>query len=85
MSLLPTYAANAQPAKKTTMEGTSIVMHDDVWSRIVPYDDSETLAALVCAGKTTCDAAVFRDVTDGSLSLVPTIERHFVEFAKNDS
>ena len=32
----------------------------------------------------TCDAAVYRDVADGSISLAPTTESHFVEFAKKD-
>ena len=32
----------------------------------------------------TRDAAVFRDVANGSFSLMPTIELHLVEFAKKD-
>ena len=59
-------------------------MHDDVWSRIVAYVDSETLPALSCGGKMTRDAAVFRDVANGHFSLPPTMERHFVELAKKD-
>ena len=51
----------------------------------MPYVDSETLPAVACACKTTDDAAVFRDVADGSFSLMPTIERHLVKFAKRDS
>ena len=47
----------------------------------MPYVDSETLA---CAGETTCAAAVFRDVEDGSFSLMSTTERHFVELVKKD-
>ena len=48
------------------------------------FVDAETLPALACAGKTTRDAAVFRDVADGSFSLVPTMELHLVELAKKD-
>ena len=76
-------ATNVQPAKKTK-KGSTIVLPDDAWSRIVPYDDSKTLPALACACKTTRDAAVFRDVADSSFSLMPTTEHHFVELAKKD-
>ena len=51
----------------------------------MPYVDSETVPALVCNSKTTHIAAVFRDVADGSFSLVPTTEHHVVEFVKKDS
>ena len=50
----------------------------------MPYVDNETLPALACASKTTRDAAVFKDVADGSFSLMPTTERHFIELAKKD-
>ena len=50
----------------------------------MPYVDSETLPALAYASKTTHDTAVFRDVADSSFSLLPTTERHFIEFAEND-
>ena len=50
----------------------------------MPYVDSETLPALACAGKTTRDAAVVRDVAKDSFSLMPTMERYFVEFAEKD-
>ena len=56
-----------RPAKKAK-KGTTIVLLDELWSRIVPYVDSETLMALACAGKTTRDAAVFRKCADGSFS-----------------
>ena len=72
----------AQHVKKTK-NGTIIVLHDDVWSSIVPYIDSETLPALMCGGKRTCDA-VLRDVADGHFSLMRRTERHFVELAKKD-
>ena len=77
----PIDAANAQLVKKTKMS-TSIFLPDDALSRIGPYVDSETLPALSCAGATTHDTAVFRDVANGSFSLMLTTERHFVEFAK---
>ena len=51
----------------------------------MPYVNSETLQALACASKTTRDAAVFREVADGSFSLMPTTERHLVALAKKDS
>ena len=51
----------------------------------MPYVDGGTLPALACAGKTTRDAAVFRDVANGHFSPMPTTERHLVEFAKEDS
>ena len=73
----------AQPAKKIK-KSTTIDLPDDVWSRIVSYVDSETLPALASTSKTSRDAAVFRDVANGSFSLTPTTERHFVEFAKKD-
>ena len=63
---------------------TFIILHDDVWSHIVSFIDAETLPALACAGKTTRDAAVFRDVANGSFSLMLTTELHLVEFAKKD-
>ena len=50
----------------------------------MPYVDSKTLPALTFAGKTTRDAAVSRDVANGSFSLMPTTEPHFVEIAKKD-
>ena len=50
----------------------------------MPCDNSKILTALACADTTTRDAAVFRDVADGSFSFMPTMERRFVEFAKND-
>ena len=78
-SHLQVNATIAQTAKKTK-KGTTIALSDDAWSRIVPYVDSKTL----CANKKTRDAAVFRDVADGSSSLMPTTERHFIEFAKKD-
>ena len=85
--------------KRFYLMGTTIVLHDDVWSRIVPcvdskilpalalrqilpYIDSETLPALAYAGKMTRDAAVFRNVANGSFSLLPKTEHNFVEFAK---
>ena len=74
-------ATNAQPAKRAK-KGTTIVLPDDAWSRIVPYVDSKTLRTLECTAKTTRDAAVFRDVVNGSYSIASTPERHFVEFAK---
>ena len=83
LSHSPIDATNAQPAKKTK-KGTTDVLHDDVLSRILPYIDSKTLLALTCAGKTTRDAAVFRDIADGSSSLMPTTDRYFVEFAKKE-
>ena len=76
----PNDATNSQPAKKIKKAAT-VVLPDDAWSRIVPYVDSETLRAIACASKTTRDAAVFRDVEDGSFSLLPTTERHSGEFA----
>ena len=79
----PVDATSAQPAK-STKKGTTIVLHDDIMRQIVPYADSETLTALACAGKTTRDAAIFRDVTDGRFSLAATSERYFVELAKKD-
>ena len=79
----PIDAANAQLVKKTKMS-TSIFLPDDALSRIGPYVDSETLPALSCAGATTHDTAVFRDVANGSFLLMPTTERHFVELAKKD-
>ena len=79
----PIDATNAQSAKKTK-ESTTIVLPDDAWSCIAPYVESETLPALACAGKTTRDTAVFRDFANGSFSLMPTTERHVVEFAKED-
>ena len=48
------------------------------------FVDAKTLTILACAGKTTRNAAVFRDVAEGSFSLTRTTERHFVEFAKKD-
>ena len=51
---------------------------------IVSFVDSETLPALASDSKTTRAAAVFRDVADGSFSLMPTTERHYVKFAKRD-
>ena len=50
----------------------------------MPYVDSETLLALACAGKTTHDTAVLRDVADSSFSLAPMTERHFIELAERD-
>ena len=79
----PIDATNAQPTKKIK-KGTAVVLPDDAWSHILPYADSETLLALTCAGKTTHDTAVFRDVGNGSFSLMSTTERHFVEFVKKD-
>jgi hypothetical protein len=64
-------ATNAQPAENLK-NGTTIVLLDCVWSRIVPYIDSKTLLALACAGKSTRDAAVFRGVAYGRSSLLPT-------------
>ena len=55
-----------------------------MWNHIVIYVDSETLPALACPSKTTRDAAVFRDVANGKCSLVPRMERRFVDFAKKD-
>ena len=55
-----------------------------MWRRIVPYVDSEALLALACAGKTTRDAAAFRDVATSLFSLVPTTKLHFVELTKKD-
>ena len=46
----PIDATNAHPENKTK-KGTTIVVHDDVWNRIVPYVDSKTLQALKCPGK----------------------------------
>ena len=79
----PVEATNSQAAKNTK-KGTTIVLPDEVWGRVVPYVDSETLPAIACAAKTTRDAAVFRDVANGSFSLMPTTERHFFELAKKD-
>ena len=67
----------AKKIKKSTIR----VLPDDVWSRIMPYADSKILLALTSARKTIRDAAVFRDVANGSYSIAPTSERHFVEFA----
>ena len=39
----------------------------------------------MCAGKMTRDAAVLTLVALGFFSLMLTMERHFVEFAKKDS
>ena len=79
-----------QPAKKTK-KGTGIILHDDARVHIVSFFDAKTLTILACAGKTTRDAAVFRDVADGSFSLLQTTEHHFghfvghfVEFAEKD-
>ena len=83
LSKPPIDAVISQPAKKTK-KGTTVVLHDDAWRRIVPYVDSETLTALACAGKATRDTAVFRDVADGLFSLFLTTECHIVEFAKKD-
>ena len=41
----PIDAMIAQPAKKIK-KGTTILLPDEVWIRIVPYVDSETLPAL---------------------------------------
>ena len=79
----PIDATIAQAAKKIK-KGTTLVLPDDTWSHIRPYVESETLLILAFAGKTTRDAAVFRDVADGSFSLMPTTERHFVELVKKD-
>ena len=76
----PIDATKAQLAK-TTMRGTPVVLPDGAWSRILPFVDSETLPALAYAAKTTRDAAVFRDVADGSFSLMSRTQRHFFEFA----
>ena len=83
MSQLSIDAANARPAKETK-KGTTVVLIDDAWMRIVPYIDRETLPALECACKTTRDATVFRDVADGSFLLMLTTECHFAEFVKRD-
>ena len=82
----PIDATNIQPTKKTkkTKKRTTIVLPNDTWSRIVLYVDSENLPALSCAGNTTRDAAVLRDVADGSFSLMPRTERHFVKLVNND-
>eukprot|EP00518_Triparma_eleuthera_P005263 CAMPEP_0182453710 /NCGR_PEP_ID=MMETSP1319-20130603/660_1 /TAXON_ID=172717 /ORGANISM="Bolidomonas pacifica, Strain RCC208" /LENGTH=131 /DNA_ID=CAMNT_0024651663 /DNA_START=152 /DNA_END=548 /DNA_ORIENTATION=+ len=48
------------PAKKTR-KGTNIILHDDARLHIVSFVGAKTLAILTCAGKTTRDAAVFRD------------------------
>ena len=82
-STSPIDAVIFQPAKKIK-KGTTVVLYDDVWSRIIPYVDSETLSAIACAGKTTRDGAVFGDVADGTFSLMPATDRHFVEIAKKD-
>ena len=79
----PIDTTNAQPAKKTT-KGTNIVLPDDAWWQIVAYVDYRTLPALECAGKTTRDAPVLRDVVDGRFRLAPTTECHYVGFAKKD-
>ena len=39
---------------------------------------------MMSLSKTTRDAAVFRNVSNGSFSLMPTMERYFIEFAKKD-
>ena len=57
---------------------------DDAWGHIVSFVGAKTLTILACACKTTRDAAVFRDVADGSFSLMPTTELHLVELAKKD-
>ena len=49
----------------------------------MPYVKAK-LSRPLRAGKTTRDVAFFRDVADGSFSLLPTTERHLVEFAKRD-
>ena len=67
--------------KRFYSRGTITVLHGDVWSRIVPYVDSETLPALACTGKTTHHAVVFRDVVDGRFSLLPTTE-HLARFER---
>ena len=79
----PQTAIIPQPAKKTKKD-TDIVLNDDAWAHIVSFVGAKTLTILACAGKTTRDAAVFRDVADGSFSLMPTTELHFVELAKKD-
>ena len=61
-----------------------IALNGDVWVHIVSFVEAKTLTILACAGKTTRDAAVFRDVADGSFSLLQTTEFHLVEFAKKD-
>ena len=78
----PIDATNAQPTKKTK-KSTTAVLYDDVLNLIVPYIESKTLPALVCAAKTTHDAAGFR-VANYYYSLLPTMERHFVELSKKD-
>ena len=80
-SLTRINATDAQPTEKIKKVTTNF-LHDDVWRRIVPYIDSETLTALSCASKTTRDAAVFRDVANCSFSLAPMTKCHFVEFVK---
>merc|ERR1719506_1333791 len=80
----PHTAIIPQPAKKTKKKDTDIILNDDAWVHIVSFVGAKTLTILACAGKTTRDAAVFRDVADGSFSLVLTTERHLVEFAKKD-
>ena len=79
----PHTAIIPQPAKKTR-KGTYIILHDDAWVHIVSFVDAKTLTILACASKTTRDAAVFRNVADGSFSLMQTSKRYFVEFAKKD-
>ena len=79
----PHTAIIPQPAKETK-KGTDIILNDDAWVHIVSFVGAKTLTILACAGKTTRDAAVFRDVADGSFSLMQTTERHFVELAKKD-
>ena len=79
----PHTAITPQPVKKTKND-TDIVLNDDAWVHIVSFVGAKTLTILACAGKTTRDAAVFRDVADGSFSLMPTTELHLVELAKKD-
>lgn len=61
-----------------------IVLHDDIMRLLVPYVPSDSVGALSQACRTTRDAAVLRDVADGSFELMQTTERHFVELAKRN-
>ena len=79
----PHTAIIPQPAKKIKI-GTDVILNDDVWIHIVSLVGAKTLTILACAGKMTRDAAVFRDVADGSFSLLPNTELHLVELAKKD-